>query len=183
MELIAELRDFFGAYVVPRYRGIEAGDYKLLLLEAGREILRGVHPTLAARALASLQREGIEVRTSTRVTRVLTGAVEIGGGESIPVGLTIWAAGCRVTPSADLPVSTIARPIVVDLVCSAGPRRYNASATPHVQGGRASIPIIPSALAHASSSSTPRRRLEGPPAGYDRIQAAGIGLPGRRTRL
>ena len=36
VELIAELQDFFESYLVPRYRGIEAGDYRLLLLEAGR---------------------------------------------------------------------------------------------------------------------------------------------------
>src|ERR687891_308682 len=88
VELIAELQDFFESYLVPRYRGIDPGEYRLLLLEAGREILRGVHPTLAERARDSLRRERIEVRTSTRVTRVLEGAVEVGGAETMPVGLT-----------------------------------------------------------------------------------------------
>ena len=36
VELIAELQDFFESYVVLRYRGIDPGDYRLLLLEAGR---------------------------------------------------------------------------------------------------------------------------------------------------
>src|SRR5438046_432986 len=93
VELIAELQDFFHRYIVPRYRGIDPGDYRLLLLEAGHEILRGVHPTLAERARRKLGREGIEIRTGTRVTRVEPGAVEVGGGEQVPVGLTVWAAG------------------------------------------------------------------------------------------
>src|SRR3989441_12516850 len=98
VELIAELQDFFHRYIVPRYRGIEPGDYRLLLIEAGQEILRGVHPTLAERARRKLGREGIEIRTSARVTRVLPGAVEIDGGEQVPVGLTVWAAGVTGHP-------------------------------------------------------------------------------------
>src|SRR5262245_27309806 len=95
VELIAELQDFFQSYVVPRYRGIAAGDYRLLLLEAGQDILRGVHPTLARKARQSLWREGVEIRTGSRVTRVADGAVEVFGTETIPVGLTVWSAGVK----------------------------------------------------------------------------------------
>jgi NADH dehydrogenase len=153
VELIAELQDFFESYLVPRYRGIEAGDYRLLLLEAGREILRGVHPTLAVRARASLRREGIEVRTGTQVTRVLEGAVEIQGTEQIPVGLTVWAAGVKGSPVlADLPVEhdRLGR-VVVDphLRLPGHPEVYGAGDAVTIQGRpEASIPIIPAALAH-----------------------------------
>jgi NADH dehydrogenase len=153
VELIAELQDFFESYLVPRYRGIVAGDYRLLLLETGREILRGVHPTLADRARASLRREGIEVRVSTQVTRVLEGAVEIQGGEPIPVGLTVWAAGVKGHPVlADLPVEhdRLGR-VVVDahLRVPAHPEVYGVGDAVTIQGRpEASIPIIPAALAH-----------------------------------
>src|SRR5262249_61706315 len=73
IELVAELQDFFSSYVVSRYRGIEPGDYRLVVIEAGDEILRGVHPTLAERARRRLNREGIEIRARTRVTRGLDG--------------------------------------------------------------------------------------------------------------
>jgi len=153
VELIAELQDFFESYVVPRYRGIDSGDYRLLLLEAGHEILRGVHPTLAERARERLQREGIEVRTGTRVTRVLPGAVEIGGAESIAVGLTIWAAGVKGHPTlAELPVERdrLGR-IVVDtnLRVPGHPEVYGVGDAITVQGRpEASVPVIPVALAH-----------------------------------
>jgi NADH dehydrogenase len=99
VELIAELYDLFASYVVPRYRGIDSGDYRLVLVEAGEQILRGVHPALAARAHRRLGREGIEVMTRTRVTRVLAGAVEINGGVVLPTGLTVWAAGIKGNPA------------------------------------------------------------------------------------
>jgi NADH dehydrogenase FAD-containing subunit len=87
VELIAELRDFFHSYVVPRYRGIDARDCRLLLVEAGEAILRGVHPALAERALRRLAREGVEVMIRARVTRVLPGGVELEGGRQVPCGV------------------------------------------------------------------------------------------------
>src|SRR5262245_24406589 len=153
VELIAELQDFLHSYVVPRYRGIDPGDYRLMLLEAGEEILRGVHPSLAVRARRRLDREGIEVRTSTRVTRVLPDAVEVAGGDSIPVGLTIWAAGVKGHPVlADLPVAhdRLGRIIVNSHLQIPGyPEVYGAGDAVIVEGKpAASIPIIPAALAH-----------------------------------
>jgi NADH dehydrogenase len=153
VELIAELQDFFETYLIPRYRGIVAADYRLLLLEAGREILRGVHPSLAERARRSLRREGIEVRTQARVTRVLAGAVELEGGETIPVGLTVWAAGVQGHPVlAELPVERdrLGRIVVdVHLRVPGHPEVLGVGDAVTIQGRPdASIPIIPAALAH-----------------------------------
>jgi len=152
VELIAELQDFFSSYVVPRYRGIDPGDYRLLLLEAGREILRGVHPSLAERARKRLWREGIEIRTGARVTRVLPTAVEVEGAE-IPVGLTVWAAGVKGHPAlAELPVEhdRLGRVVVDTHMRVLGyPEVYGVGDSVTVQGRPdASIPIIPAALAH-----------------------------------
>jgi NADH dehydrogenase FAD-containing subunit len=159
VELIAELQDFFHSYVVPRYRGIEAADYRLLLVEAGAEILRGVHPTLADRARVKLGREGIEIRTGTRVTRVLPGAVEIADGERIAVGLTVWAAGVKGHPTlAQLPVERdkLGRVVVDDhMRVPAHPEVYGAGDAVTVSGHpEASIPIIPAALAHGQLVAT-----------------------------
>jgi NADH dehydrogenase len=154
VELVAELEDLFASYVVPRYRGIEPGDPRLMILEAGDEILRGVHPSLAARARQKLWREGIEVRTGARVTRVLQGAVEVAGEGQIPVGLTVWAAGVAGHPVlGTLPVTKdrLGR-IMVDrfLQIPAHPGVYGAGDAITVDGmPSASIPIIPAALAHA----------------------------------
>jgi NADH dehydrogenase len=153
VELIAELQDFFHSYIVPRFRGIDPGDYRLLLVEAGTEILRGVHPTLAERARRKLGREGIEIRTGARVTRVLEAAVEVAGGETIPVGLTVWAAGVKGNPAlATLPVERdrLGRVIVdAQMRVPGHPDVYGAGDAISVDGRPdASIPIIPAALAH-----------------------------------
>jgi NADH:quinone reductase (non-electrogenic) len=153
VELIAELQDFFESYVVPRYRGIDAGDYRLLLLEAGQEILRGVHPTLARRARQSLWREGIEIRTGTRVTRVGPGSVETHGGDAIPVGITVWAAGVKGHPTLAALAAERDRlgRVVVDanLRLPRHPEVYGVGDAVTIEGRPdASIPIIPAALAH-----------------------------------
>jgi NADH dehydrogenase len=153
VELIAELHDLFHSYIVPRYRGIGPADFRLLLVEAGKEILRGVHPALAERARAKLGREGIEIRTGARVTRVLEDAVEIGGGETIPVGLSVWVAGVKGHPAlGSLPVERdrLGRVIVdAQLRVPGHPDVYGAGDAITVQGrADASIPIIPTALAH-----------------------------------
>jgi NADH:ubiquinone reductase (H+-translocating) len=153
VELIAELEDLFDAYIVPRYRGIGPGDYRLLLLEAGDEILRGVHPTLAERARRKLWREGIEIRTGTRVTRVLERAVEA-EGELIPVGLTVWAAGVAGHPTlahVDAERDRLGRLLTLPTMQLKGhPDVYGAGDAVSVEGKPdASTPIIPAALAHA----------------------------------
>src|SRR5205823_1895401 len=154
VELIAELQDFFESYVVPRYRGIDPGDYRLLLLEAGQELLRGVHPTLAEQARESLWHEGIEIRTGARVTRVTAGAVEIEGSETIPVGLTVWAAGVKGHPTlAGLATERdrLGRVIVnAHMRLPGHPEVYGVGDAITIEGRpEASIPIIPAALAHA----------------------------------
>jgi NADH:quinone reductase (non-electrogenic) len=154
VELIAELQDLFDASIVPRYRGIGPQDYALILVEAGAEILRGVHPTLAERARRRLRHEGIEIRTGTRVTRVLAGAVELNHAVRLPVGLTVWAAGVKGSPSlAGLPVERdgLGRIVVERTMRVPGyPEVYGAGDAVSIAGNpEASIPIIPAALAHA----------------------------------
>ena len=153
VELIAELQDFFSAYVVPTYRGIGPADYRLLLVEGGAQILRGVHPTLAERARRKLDREAIEVLTGARVTRVRSGAIDVNGTREIPVGITIWAAGVTGNPVlAGLPVDKdrLGR-IVVDgrLQIPGHPEVFAVGdAATIADNAGASIPIIPAALAH-----------------------------------
>jgi len=180
VELIAELQDFFHSYIVPRYRGIEADDYRLLLVEAGEEILRGVHPTLAEKARRNLSREGIEIRTRTRVTRVLPDAIEVAGGEQVPVGMTVWAAGvtghpvlAHVAAERDRLGRLITRST---MQLKAHPDVYGAGDAVAIEDdAAASIPIIPAALAQARlAAENIVAELEGRPLGT--IQFAPQGM-------
>ena len=95
IELITEMHDFMFRYVTRVYRGIQASEIRLLVLEAAPDILRGIGPKLAAHGRKRLDVSGIEVRTSTRVTRVLESAVEINSNETIAADTVIWTAGVR----------------------------------------------------------------------------------------
>src|SRR4029077_920152 len=79
IELVTEMRDFLFGYAARKYRGINASEIRLIVLEAAPDVLGGIGPKLAAHARKRLHVSGIEVRTSTRVTRVLDGFVEING--------------------------------------------------------------------------------------------------------
>lgn len=101
VELVAELHDLIYRHVGPRYRGIRLAEVRLLLLEARSDILVGVDPDLAARARSKITRQGIGVRTQTKVTRAAPGRLEVGGDEIIETGLIIWTAGVRAHPLLD----------------------------------------------------------------------------------
>jgi len=95
VELVTEMHDFLFHYVAGRYRGIAAGEIRLILLEATQEVLRGVHPKLVARARKRLRVEAIEVRLGARVTRCFPDGVEVGGSRIIAADTVIWTAGVR----------------------------------------------------------------------------------------
>src|SRR5271169_6196475 len=97
IELVTEMRDFLFGYVTRKYRGIDASEIRLIALEAAPNVLGGIGPKLAAHARKRLQVSGIEVRTSTRVTRVLENSVEVNGNETIAADTVIWTAGVRAS--------------------------------------------------------------------------------------
>lgn len=97
IELVTEMRDFLFRYVARKYRGIDASEIRLIVLEAAPNVLGGIGPKLAAHARKRLHVSGIEVRTSTRVTRVLEGAVEVNGNETVAADTVIWTAGVRAS--------------------------------------------------------------------------------------
>jgi NADH:quinone reductase (non-electrogenic) len=98
IELITELHDLLFGYVVKRYRGIRAEEIRLIVVEAGADILRGIHPKLAEHARHRLARKGIEVRTNCAAARCFPGRVEIKSRENILAAIVVWAAGVRAHP-------------------------------------------------------------------------------------
>jgi NADH dehydrogenase len=97
IELVTEMSDFLFRYVARKYRGINASEIRLIVLEAAPAVLGGIGPKLAAHARKRLDVSGIEVRTSTRVTRVLEDSVEINGNEILKADTIIWTAGVRAS--------------------------------------------------------------------------------------
>ena len=97
IELVTEMRDFLFRYAARKYRGIDASEIRLIVLEALPDVLRGIGPKLAEHARKRLRVSGIDVRTSTRVTRVNPDSVEINGNETLAADTIIWTAGVRAS--------------------------------------------------------------------------------------
>jgi NADH dehydrogenase len=115
VELVTEMRDFLFDYAAKKYRGIDASEIRLIVLEATPEVLRGIGPKLAEHARKRLRVNGIEVRTSTKVTRVLENSVEINGNETLQADTIIWTAGvraCELIESLPGPHDRIGRAVV-----------------------------------------------------------------------
>jgi NADH dehydrogenase len=83
------------------FRRINPRTARILLLEAGDRILPTFPPKLSAKAVRSLMRLGVEVRTGMMVTDVQPGVVHVRRGgqpEAIRTHTILWACGVQASP-------------------------------------------------------------------------------------
>jgi NADH dehydrogenase FAD-containing subunit len=105
VELCGELRDFFrqvcgspdGAF--PHL----LEDVSVTLVHGGPDLLPAMDPELRGRALSALRSQGVEVRLNTRLNEVGRDYIKIidkgvGVEETIPLAITVWAAGNAPVP-------------------------------------------------------------------------------------
>jgi len=105
VELSGELKDFFAqicAYPDGAYQHLR-DDISVVLIHGGSELLPAMDQELRARALDALRAQGVDVRLNTRLKEVGRDFITIGEKgsdfeETIPVGLTVWAAGNAPVP-------------------------------------------------------------------------------------
>jgi NADH:quinone reductase (non-electrogenic) len=91
----------FQNHVVPRdYKTLDPRSMRIVVVEAGPDVLPSFPPALRERARRDLQEFGVMVRSSTRVERVTATGVDLVGGERIGSRTVIWAAGIRASPVA-----------------------------------------------------------------------------------
>ena len=91
----------FRRHVLPRdYRAFDASAMRIVLVEAGPELLPPFPPALRSRARRDLEAFGVDVRTGACVSRITPAAVELVDGEQIRTHTAIWAAGIRAAPVA-----------------------------------------------------------------------------------
>lgn len=87
------------------FRHIDPTDAQIILVEAGDRILAAFPPDLSAKAQSSLEKLGVEVRTSTKVSDIAADhlVVEFGGApQKLPTHTVFWAAGVAASPLAKL---------------------------------------------------------------------------------
>ena len=81
------------------HRSIHGLKARIVLVEAGKQVLPGFIPSLAATAVRSLERLGVEVRTGTKVESCDAAGI-IAAGERIGAHTVIWAAGVQASAAA-----------------------------------------------------------------------------------
>jgi NADH dehydrogenase len=96
------------------FRSIDAKLARVILVEAGARILPMFSAEQAARATRDLEQLGVQVWTSSAVTKIDAGGVEM-GTERIQAATVLWAAGVKASPlgqSASLEVDRQGRMMV-----------------------------------------------------------------------
>jgi NADH dehydrogenase len=79
------------------FRHIDTRDARVILIEAGTELLAAFPDRLSRQALRDLERLGVDVRFGKPVTAIAANAVTV-GDETIPANTIIWAAGVQSSP-------------------------------------------------------------------------------------
>ena len=80
------------------FRSIDPGAARVILVEAGPQVLPTFSGELPAKAAKQLEDLGVEVRTGWQATDITTEAVTVTDGsqiETIPTHLAVWAAGVK----------------------------------------------------------------------------------------
>ena len=97
VELAASLATMARDTLRGNFRGIDAAQSKIILIEGGKRILPPFHESLAAKAAKHLERLGVEIRTGSNVERVDEAGVVI-DGKRIECATVLWAAGVSPSP-------------------------------------------------------------------------------------
>ncbi len=85
---------------IPRdFRRIDTTTARIILVEAGERLLPAFHPDHSRRARADLERLGVDVWLSTKVSGIDEHGVDL-GPERVEARCVVWAAGVRASPLA-----------------------------------------------------------------------------------
>src|SRR5580692_4762438 len=97
VELAGTLAEISRHALTHEFRSIDPARTHILLLEGGPRVLPAYAEDLSRSAEEQLKQLGVEVRTSTVVTQVEAGAVDI-GHTRLPATVVLWAAGVAASP-------------------------------------------------------------------------------------
>src|SRR5436305_5175595 len=97
VELAGTLAEIARHALAHEFRSIDPASTHIVLLEGGPRILPAYSEDLSRSAQEQLKQLGVEVRTSTTVTKVEPGAVCL-GNTRLPATVVLWAAGVAASP-------------------------------------------------------------------------------------
>lgn len=96
VELAGALAEIAGRTLARDFRHFDPRTTRVVLLEGGPRVLPTFADELSAKAKASLEKLGVEVRLATRVTDVSADGVRV-GEERIDAKTVLWAAGLEAS--------------------------------------------------------------------------------------
>jgi len=111
VEFAAELHDFLKNDVTTLYPHIPKDRIKISLFDVMPHILGMFDSKLVEYSESTLRREGIDLRTSTKVSEIKPQAVSLvnsdGRAEEVPFGLLVWVAGITTRPLVNSVIQSI----------------------------------------------------------------------------
>ncbi|MGN1400167.1 MAG: NAD(P)/FAD-dependent oxidoreductase [Bacillus sp. (in: firmicutes)] len=96
VELIGEIADALPAMAIQN--GVEASDFKLILVEAGPKIMPMLPDNLIERAVVSLEKRGVTILTGLPITNVDGNIIQLKDGQAISAGTFVWTGGVQGHP-------------------------------------------------------------------------------------
>jgi NADH dehydrogenase len=185
VELAGALGEMSRFTLARDFRNIDPALARVILIEAGSRILPSFSEPLARRAMRDLEALGVQVWTSSPVTRIDASGVEV-GRERIEAATTLWGAGVQASPlgkALGLPTDRLGRvQVEADLSLAGHPEVFVLGDQAHVAGpAGAPLPgLAPVAMQEGRFAARVfRDELRGRPRGRfkyrDRGQMATIG--------
>ena len=98
VEAAADLHDLIFDVLQDDYSNVDFGRVRVMLVNAGDQILEGLDSSLVNAATRRLASQRVEVINDARVEEVRPDAVAISDGRTIPTQTTVWAAGIEPPP-------------------------------------------------------------------------------------
>lgn len=96
VELVGEIADVLPT-LTKKY-GVNPQEIKLMLVEAGPKILPVLPDALIERAVASLEKRGVQFLTGLPVTNVADNVIDLKDGQKIVANTFVWTGGVQGNP-------------------------------------------------------------------------------------
>jgi NADH:ubiquinone reductase (H+-translocating) len=163
VQVVTELRDFIRSTMLKLYRPLKPEDVRLLLVEAAPKIVAELHTKVGAYIKKQLDKMGIEVKKSSRITGVWEDHVEINGCEQVQTSTLLWVAGVMANPriaGIDVEKDNLGR-VLVDSYLNVPkfPGVYAAGDCAHFKDPSSNRPIPPRAYTAVRQAETIARNI------------------------
>jgi NADH:quinone reductase (non-electrogenic) len=165
VEMAGAFSELIRLVLVKDYPRLNFKDVRVLLLEAGNRLLTGMPAHLAEAAAETLWRKHVEVRFGAAVEDFDGAAVRLKGGEVIPAGTLVWAAGVKAAGLAGrlgLPTARQGRVAVGPTLQVTGhPEVLVIGDAAYLEHGGEALPMMaPVAMQQAKLAAANVRRLQ-----------------------